>query len=289
MTEIIQFLWDQMRADLHANTLPQLQDACHSLATGAVGSLTDQQREDLESLERSVLKLARRIEGEPINWSNHGEAAHALRGPLNSIIGFSRLMLKGIDGPFTDAQEKALQTVYTIGRQLLTVFNLLLDALLLIAHDISFDFERVRVGAPLEELIATGHTLADNHDFAFEIDIASGIPEMEVETNLKRLKQALTALLATSVKYTGGNTIVLRAWTSENELLIQLETPICKLPTPLPAKLPDLLTDKADPSFPYDAHLRLGLVWHFLAEMKGRLDAQESNGMTTFTIALGML
>lgn len=110
MTEIIQVLWDQMRSDLQADTLPQLHDACHSLVTGALGSLTEQQREDLESVERSVLKLSRRIEGEPINWSSHSEAAHALRGPLNSIIGFSRLMLKGIDGSFTDAQDKALQT-----------------------------------------------------------------------------------------------------------------------------------------------------------------------------------
>jgi K+-sensing histidine kinase KdpD len=240
-------------------------------------------------MDRSLTKLTRRFEGEPIDWTDYGVAAHALRGPLNSTIGFSRLMLKGADGPITAAQRDALETIYIESRKLLTIFNLLLDALLLAERGIGFASEPVQADDILQELIAVGQTLADNRGFIFETNVMAEISQTAIRSDAKRLKQALSALLATSVKHMRAGRLALRVWLQENRLLIQLENEACQLPAPLLANLPTLLTAEADHSFPYDAHLRLGLAWRFLAEMGGGLRAHRNNEKCTITVTLPLV
>ena len=53
--------------------------------------------------------------------------SHELRTPLNSIIGFSRVILKGIDGPVTDLQKQDLTAIYNSGQLLLKLINDILD------------------------------------------------------------------------------------------------------------------------------------------------------------------
>ena len=53
--------------------------------------------------------------------------SHELRTPLNSIIGFSRVILKGIDGPINDLQQQDLQAIHNSGQHLLELINDVLD------------------------------------------------------------------------------------------------------------------------------------------------------------------
>jgi K+-sensing histidine kinase KdpD len=237
-------------------------------------------------VERSIAKLTRRIEGAPINWADYSEAAHALRGPLNSTIGFSRLMLKELDGPLTDAQKEALQTVHNTGRRLLVLFNLVLDSLYVIGNELIINVESFELGQLLEELITTGKTLAKGGGFDFKPQVAAGVTQATVSSDTRRLKQAITALLAISIKYRGDGAVVMRAWLSEDKLLIQLESPEWRLPAIFLTDLSSLLTREADHSLPYDAHLRLGLAWRMLREMDADLQARQVDGKGTFTVTL---
>lgn len=53
--------------------------------------------------------------------------AHDLRSPLNAVIGFSRVMLKGIDGPLADMQATDLQAIYANGQAMLEMVDDLID------------------------------------------------------------------------------------------------------------------------------------------------------------------
>jgi signal transduction histidine kinase len=284
--EMTQSIWDQMRAELRTDGLPQLDQACHSLLSGSLGPLNARQIEDLASIERSATRLTRLVEGEPINWSDYGEAAHALRGPLNLTIGFSRLMLKGIDGPINEAQRAALQTIHGASRRLLALFNLLLDALLLAGNGIRFAMEPVPVDQILDKFIAAGHALADNRGIVFEADVTPQLTGITVRSDEKRLTQALSALLAVSVKYTSDGVVTLRAALRERHLLVHLENQGCQLPEPLLADLQCLLTDATDLSWPCDARLRLGLAWHLVTGLKGTLEAQQVGQTCAFTVTI---
>ncbi len=286
MYELVQTLWDQMRADLHANQTPQIHAACQALLSGELGPLNDMQREDLQSVDRSFAKLVERIEGEPINWADFSEAAHALRGPLNATIGFSRLIVKGIDGPIAEEQKEPLENIHSGGRKLLALFNLLLDVLMFEHDDMGLAIEPLPANEVLDELLAVGQTLAVRRDFRFETDIAEPAAAMTIKSNKKRLKQALLALLAVSAKYLQHELSTLRAWLDNDNLLIQLENQGCQQVIPLPSDLSLLLTDQAPHTIPYDIHLRLGLARRLLEEMKGRLEINQADQECTFTVAV---
>jgi signal transduction histidine kinase len=53
--------------------------------------------------------------------------AHDLRSLFNHIVGFSKIVLNGQDGPLTDLQKEDLTTVYTSGLQALTLMNNLIE------------------------------------------------------------------------------------------------------------------------------------------------------------------
>jgi len=48
---------------------------------------------------------------------------HDLKTPINAITGFSRVILKGIDGPITEFQQQDLTSVYEAGKKLLDMIN----------------------------------------------------------------------------------------------------------------------------------------------------------------------
>jgi len=286
MLELIQTLWDQMKADLHTGEMSQIHDACQTLLRGDPGPLTELQTEDLESVDRSLAKLIERAEGEPIDWADYSEAAHALRGPLNATIGFSRLIIKGIDGPITEAQKEPLETIYNGSRRMLTLFNLLLDALTLVQGDMDFGLELISVNEILGELTTVGETLAAKRDYIFAADVTALVAKITIQGNAKRLKQVLLALLAVSAKYLGGDVLTLRVRTTDDKLLIQLENQGCQPSSLLPDDPSRLLTNEAPTAILYDIHLRLGLAWHMLNGMKGRLEIHRAGETCTFSVTV---
>jgi signal transduction histidine kinase len=286
MTDVIQSLWDQMRADLLGDALPDLENACKSLLDGSLGPLTSPQTEDLQSVERSVEKLAHRLSGEPIDWSDYSEAAHALRGPLNSTLGFSRLILKGIDGPINQAQHQAVETIHANSRRMLALFNLLLDALLLQGEGINLKIEAVGAGAVLQEVNTVGQALARNLGFDFEAQLTEDVTDTVIHCDPTRLNQALSGLLAVAAKYMHGGKIDLIASCEDAHLHIRLVNQACQLPGPLMTEIPALLVEQPSTSAPYDAQLRLGIAWHLLKQMRAQLTATRSGNACTFDITL---
>jgi K+-sensing histidine kinase KdpD len=49
--------------------------------------------------------------------------SHDMKTPINAITGFSRVILKGIDGPITDFQQEDLTSIYEAGKKLLAMVN----------------------------------------------------------------------------------------------------------------------------------------------------------------------
>lgn len=54
-------------------------------------------------------------------------ASHDLKTPLNSVIGFTKVVLKGIDGPVNETQETDLSTAFTAGQRMLALISYLVD------------------------------------------------------------------------------------------------------------------------------------------------------------------
>jgi len=54
-------------------------------------------------------------------------ASHDLKTPLNSVIGFTKVVLKGIDGPINETQETDLGTAFAAGQRTLALLSYLVE------------------------------------------------------------------------------------------------------------------------------------------------------------------
>ncbi len=126
--------------------------------------------------------------------------SHELRTPLNSIIGFSRVILKGIDGPVTPAQEEDLNSIFSNGHHLLNLINEILDMAKIEAGKMKLAFTQVDV----VELSQNVHKTVEGLIDAEKVELIWQVPDELpiVEADPMRFRQILLNLLSNAAKYT---------------------------------------------------------------------------------------
>jgi signal transduction histidine kinase len=134
--------------------------------------------------------------------------SHALRTPLNSVIGFSRVMLKGLDGPLTDVQRDDLEAIHESGRQLLGLINDMLELSQLDLGVAPFSPAEVDLAEIAEGVLVTAKALARGKPVQIEEDIPADLPVLY--TDGQRVRQVILALLSNAVKFTEEGRICLR-------------------------------------------------------------------------------
>jgi PAS domain S-box-containing protein len=135
--------------------------------------------------------------------------SHELRTPLNSIIGFSRVIIKGIDGPVTDLQEQDLSAIYNSGQHLLRLINDILDLSKIDAGKMELAFDDVNIGELLQSVIPTVSGLIKDKPISLKQNIEPNIPI--VRADAMRLRQVLINLLSNAAKFTDEGSITIGA------------------------------------------------------------------------------
>ena len=125
--------------------------------------------------------------------------SHELRTPLNSIIGFSRVILKGIDGPITTEQEEDLSSIHSNGQHLLSLINEILDMAKIEAGKMALAFEMVNIEAAAQTAFSSIRALV-KPDVKLIWDVQAGLPTIEADQ--VRVRQILTNLLSNAAKFT---------------------------------------------------------------------------------------
>jgi signal transduction histidine kinase len=167
----------------------------------------EMEREAAEQL-RDVERLRRRF---------LANMSRELRMPLNNIIGFSRVMLKGIDGDITDLQREDLTAIHESGQQLLLLINDILD----IAHIEAGAMELAIRAVDFEEIarsvVPTVNALLKGRPIEFVCEIDQDLPH--VRADAQRLRQVLVKLLSNAAKFTRAGQITLRIWTTDDSVV----------------------------------------------------------------------
>ncbi len=167
------------------------------------------QQETTEHL-RSALQAAQAAEQTRSDFL--AGVSHECRTPLSAILGFAEMLL---DGELEPAEAHELtQAIQRSGRHLLSLIDETLDLGGLHAGRIPFDV----VAAPLPPLLARATEPAQQAARArgidFHVDVAGDVPR-QIETDPRRLEQALRALLDNAVKSTDAGSVRLRVRLAE--------------------------------------------------------------------------
>lgn len=151
--------------------------------------------------------------------------SHELRTPLNSIIGFSRVILKGIDGPITEPQQQDLSAIYSSGQHLLGLINNILDLSKIEAGKMELTIEELNIADAISNVISTSAGLVKDKPIKLVQEIETGLPTVRADP--MRLRQIMLNLISNAAKFTEEGSITIsanlhRASTGASEVLVSV-------------------------------------------------------------------
>ncbi len=146
--------------------------------------------------------------------------SHELRTPLNSIIGFSRVILKGIDGPLTEKQKTDLTSIHNNGQHLLGLINDVLDISRIEAGKMELIFEPVDLRHIIRGVMSTAIALVKDKPIELKEEMDPDLPTIRGDGT--RVRQVVLNLLANAAKFTEEGQITLRAHADEEYVTISV-------------------------------------------------------------------
>lgn len=146
--------------------------------------------------------------------------SHELRTPLNSIIGFSRIIIKGIDGPVTDLQQQDLTAIYNSGQHLLGLINDILDLSKIEAGKMELTFDEIDIEKLIKSVMSTVMGLIKDKPVRLEDEIEENLPAVKADS--MRVRQILINLFSNAAKFTDEGVIKVSAESEGNFVRISV-------------------------------------------------------------------
>ncbi|MBP8975181.1 MAG: response regulator [Bacteroidetes bacterium] len=187
------------------NSIPQLavaiNNALNDEATRRLSLEIAQRNEEL-NVKNAELEEAYRVKSNFL-----ASMSHELRTPMNSIIGFSQVLLSESADPLTPDQRMAIEKVLKNGKHLLQLINDILDLSKIEAGRMTVNIETDDVQSILSNSILTIEPTLKSKGLQLTTENTSKVKTLN--TDIVKVKQILMNLLSNAVKFTekGGITI----------------------------------------------------------------------------------
>jgi len=146
--------------------------------------------------------------------------SHELRTPMNAIIGYTKLMLDGLDGEMTAQQQTDLFRVAQAADNLLGLINGLLDLAKIEAGKMELNIEEVNITDVTDEALELVRPHADEKGLEVRAVIPDGLPN--VWADRARVRQVLANMLANAVKFTERGTVSVAATSAEGWVTVSV-------------------------------------------------------------------
>jgi signal transduction histidine kinase len=147
-------------------------------------------------------------------------ASHDLKSPLNAIIGFTKVVIKGMDGPINEMQKTDLTTAFNGSQRMLSLINNLVE----MAHLNNGDVILLRKECNVADLIkdVTDQWQIKNPELPLTTNVNIMMPNFNIDES--RLRQIISNLLTyASIRVTKG-AISLSASDDDHGLNISIQS-----------------------------------------------------------------
>ncbi|MDQ5988043.1 MAG: Sensor histidine kinase RcsC [Syntrophus sp. SKADARSKE-3] len=208
----------------HSEEVALLKELADNLTHGILALRARAERsEAINALERERAELEKRVierTAELLQAKERAEAAdkiksaflatmsHELRTLLNSIIGFTGIILQGLTGPLSEEQTKQLGMVRASARHLLELINDILDISKIEAGQLKISYEAFDLRKAIEKVIHIVTPLVDKKGLHLHFEIGEEISI--IRGDQRRMEQAVMNLLTNAVKFTDHGDIYLK-------------------------------------------------------------------------------
>lgn len=142
---------------------------------------------------------------QPTDYEHISQLAHDLRGHINGITGWAEIILQGLDGPITEAQESVYNSIMRHGAFTLSQIDKIVDFARLELGDIRM----TRKVLPLMSILESQFQFYGNMaPFPITVDVNDDLPELHIDDI--RLKQALYHLIENAFTHGDAETVTVR-------------------------------------------------------------------------------
>lgn len=225
---------DQKIRIAYRDELGRLADLFNNIASGFKEAIVQQQEQvtmrlrlmertqEVEAMNAQLRQANERIkEADRLKSEFLANMSHELRTPLNSIMGFAKVILKGIDGPITEAQERDLTTIYSSGSHLLALINDILDLSKIESGRMDLVMEQVNLGEMIHGVISTAKALVKDKPIHLVQEVPPDLPPIIADRT--RIRQCLLNLISNAAKFTEKGSITIRASREDGAVLMTVK------------------------------------------------------------------
>ncbi len=170
--------------------------------------------------ERAALERMREVDR--LKTQFLANMSHELRTPLNSIIGFSRVILRGIDGPLTELQQADLTAIHNSGQHLLGLINDILDLSKIEAGKMELALEDIDLPDTIKGVMSTAIALVKDKPVELRQNVPADLPPIKADP--RRIRQVILNLVSNASKFTerGSITVSVVVHPSRRELFVSV-------------------------------------------------------------------
>jgi signal transduction histidine kinase/HAMP domain-containing protein len=213
--------------------------------------------------------------------------SHEMRNPLNSILGFTGLVLGAPDASLSDKQRRQLGYVQLSANNMLTLVNNYLDLEKVRAGSLALQYERVKVATLVNEVTGAMQPQAE----AKRVIVRTSVdPAAEARTDPTRMRQVLINLVSNAIKFTpAGGRVFVRAKVTDGHLRVAVSDTGVGIPRDQRKLLFTEFAkiDAGSMAAAKGSGLGLALTQAFVAAMGGTITVYSRRGRgTTFVVAV---
>ena len=161
--------------------------------------------------------------------------SHELRTPLTSILGFTKIIKKRLEGILLPALDEHpspkigkaanqvtgnIEIIISEGERLTNLINGVLDVAKIEAGKVDWHMEPISVRSIIERGAAATRSLFEGNNVQFLVEIDDGLPEINADQD--RIIQVLVNLISNASKFTEYGSVTCKAVRADKEIVISL-------------------------------------------------------------------
>lgn len=163
-----------------------------------------------EQMHQIQLQNLELIEADRLKTQFIATISHELRTPMNSILGFSELLLRRFHHQYEPQLVTMIERIFNNGKHLLKIIEEILDFSKLKGDHLQLKLEVFDLAKLVTSIVEELHPLAEQKNLKLQVHLAaSSIP---VVNDSQRLRQVLINLLSNAIKFTDTGSVRLEVW-----------------------------------------------------------------------------
>ncbi|MEM9950064.1 MAG: GAF domain-containing protein [Chloroflexota bacterium] len=176
--------------------------------------------QNAQAFERERRTVDRLREVDRLKQEFIANMSHELRTPLNSIIGYSEVLLDGVDGDLNEEAMEDVEAIHTSGKHLLSIINEILDMAKIDAGQMRITRQEKNIVDILKHIVVSSQVLVK--DKPVEIVLEEASPVEMVYVDPVRINQIMLNIVGNAIKFTEEGNVTVR-YGMENEDYIRID------------------------------------------------------------------